>query len=60
MTSLRMTSHYMTSRCSVLSLLGLCEKDCSINMLNLNKLRFLVYKIFDNSQLFLTDPRISL
>ena len=50
----------MTSRCGVLSLLGLCEKDCSINMLNFNKLRFIVYEIFDNSQLFLTDPRISL
>ena len=57
MTSLRMTSHCMTSRCSVLSLLGLCEKDCSIIMLNFNKLRFIVYEIFDNSQLFLTDPR---
>ena len=57
MTSLRMTSHCMTSRCGVLSLLGLCEKDCSINMLNFNKLRFIVYEIFDNSQLFLTDPR---
>ena len=34
------------------------EKDCSINMLNINKLRFIVYEIFDNSQLFLTDPRI--
>ena len=40
-------------------LLGLCEKDCSINMLNFNKLRFIVYEIFDNSQLFLTDPRIT-
>ena len=59
MTSLRMTSHCMTSRCGVLSLLGLCEKDCSINMLNFNKLRFIVYEIFDNSQLFLTDPCIS-
>ena len=59
MTSLRMTSHCMTSRCGVLSLLGLCEKDCSINMLNFNKLHFIVYEIFDNSQLFLTDPRIS-
>ena len=58
MTSLRMTSHCMTSRCGVLSLLGLCKKDCSINMLNFNKLRFIVYEIFDNSQLFLTDPRI--
>ena len=57
MTSLRVTSHCMTSRCSVLSLLGLCEKDCSIIMLNFNKLRFIVYEIFDNSQLFLTDPR---
>ena len=53
---LSMTSHCMTSRCSVLSLLRLCEKDCSINMLNFNKLRFIVYEIFDNSQLFLTDP----
>ena len=26
-------------------------------MLNVNKLRFIVYEIFDNSQLFLTDPR---
>ena len=52
MTSLRMTSHCMTSRCGVLSLLGLCQKDCSINMLNFNKLRFIVYEIFDNSQLF--------
>ena len=58
MTSLRMTSHCMTSCCGVLSLLGLCEKDCSINMLNFNKLRFIVNEIFDNSQLFLTDPRI--
>ena len=57
MTSLRMTSHCMTSRCSVLSLPRLCDKDCSINMLNFNKLRFIVYKIFDNSQLFLTEPR---
>ena len=57
MTSLRITSHCMTSRCGVLSLLGLCEKDCSIIMLNFNKLRFIVYEIFDNSQLFLTNPR---
>ena len=57
MTSLRMTSHCMTSCCGVLSLLSLCEKDCSINMLNFNKLRFIVNEIFDNSQLFLTDPR---
>ena len=57
MTSLRMTSHCMTSRCGVSSLLGLCEKDCSIHMLNFNKLRFIVYEILDNSQLFLTDPR---
>ena len=57
MTSLRMTLHCMTSRCCVLSLLRLCEKDCSFNMLNFNKLRFMVYEIFDNSQLFLTDPR---
>ena len=28
-------------------------------MLNFNKLRFIVFEIFDNSQLFLTDPRIS-
>ena len=27
-------------------------------MLNFNKLRFIVFEIFDNSQLFLTDPRI--
>ena len=27
-------------------------------MLNFIKLRFIVYEIFDNSQLFLTDPRI--
>ena len=27
-------------------------------MLNFNKLRFIVYEIFDNSNLFLTDPRI--
>ena len=47
----------MTSRCSVLSLLGLCEKDWSIIMLIFNKLRSIVYEIFDNSQLFLTDPR---
>ena len=47
----------MTSRYGVLSLLGLCENDCSINMLNFNKLHFIVYEIFDNSQLFLTDPR---
>ena len=59
MTSLRMTSHCMTSRCGVLYLLGLCKKDCSINMLNFNKLRFIVYEILDNSQLFLTCPRIS-
>ena len=58
MTSLRMTSQCMTSRCGVLSLPGLREKDCSTNMLNFNKLRFIVYEIFDNSQLFLTDPRI--
>ena len=57
MKSLRMTSHCMTSRCGVLSLLGLCEKNCTINMLNCNKLRFIVYEIFDNSRLFLTDPR---
>ena len=25
-------------------------------MLNFNKLSFIVYEIFDNSQLFLTDP----
>ena len=54
-----MTSHCMTSRCRVLSLLGLCKKDCYINMLNFNKLRFIVYEILDNSQLFLTDPRNS-
>ena len=59
MTSLRMASHCMTSRCSVLYLLGLCENDCSIEMPNFNKLRFIVYEIFDNSQLFLTDPRRS-
>ena len=49
----------MMLRCGALSLLVLCEKDCSIlNMLNaFNKLRFIVYEIFDNSQLFLTDPR---
>ena len=58
MTSLRLTSQCMTSRYGVLSLLGLCEKDCSINMLNFKKLRFIVYEIFENSQLFLTDPRI--
>ena len=29
-----------------------------MNMLNFNKLRFIVFEIFDNSQLFLTDPRI--
>ena len=57
MTSLRMTSHCVTSRCDVLFLLGLCKKDCSINMLNFKKLRFIVSEIFDNSQLFLTDPR---
>ena len=28
-------------------------------MLNFNKLRFIVYEIFDNSHLFLTDPRIA-
>ena len=28
-----------------------------MNMLNFNKLRYIVYEIFDNSQLFLTDPR---
>ena len=27
-------------------------------MLNFNKLRFIVFEIFDNSQLFLTDPRM--
>ena len=27
-------------------------------MLNFNKLRIVVFEIFDNSQLFLTDPRI--
>ena len=27
-------------------------------MLNFNKLRIIVFEIFDNSQLFLTDPRI--
>ena len=59
MTSLRMTSHCMTSCCGVLSLLRLCEKDCSINVLNFNMLRFIVYKILGNSQLFLTDPRTS-
>ena len=48
----------MTSCCGVLSLLGLCEKGCSVNMLNFNKLGFIVNEIFDNSQLFLTDPRI--
>ena len=52
MTLLRMTPHCMTSRCGVLSLLGLCKKD-------FNKLRLIVYEIFDNSQLFLTDPRTS-
>ena len=26
-------------------------------MLNFNKLRFIIFEIFDNSQLFLTDPR---
>ena len=26
-------------------------------MLNFNKLPFIVFEIFDNSQLFLTDPR---
>ena len=57
MTSLRMTSHCMSSSRGILSLLGLCEKDCSIYMLNFNKLPFIVYEIFDNSQLFLTDPR---
>ena len=41
-TSLRMTSHCMTSRCGVLSLLGLCEKDFSIHMRNFNKLRIIV------------------
>ena len=59
MTSPRMTSHCMASRCGVHSLLGLCEWDCSINMLNFNNLRFIVYEIFDNSQLLLTDPRTS-
>ena len=59
MTLLRMTSHGMTSCCFVLSLLGLCKEDCSINMLNFNKLRFIVNEIFGNSQLFLTDPRKS-
>ena len=49
----------MTSRSGVMFLLRLCEKDCSIYMLNFNKLRFIVYEIFDNSQLFLTDPRTS-
>ena len=29
-------------------------------MLNFNKLRFVVFEIFDNSQLFLTDLRISI
>ena len=58
MTSLRMTSNSMKSRCGVHCLLGLCEYYCFINMLNFNKLRFIVYEIFDNSQLFLTDPRI--
>ena len=58
MTSLKMTSYCLTSRCGVYSLLGLCISDCSINMLNFNKLRFIVFEIFDNSQLFLTDPRI--
>ena len=28
-------------------------------MPNFNKLRWIVYEIFDNSQLFLTDPRIA-
>ena len=27
-------------------------------MVNFNKLHFIVYETFDNSQLFLTDPRI--
>ena len=54
-----MASHCMTSRYGVLSLLGLCKKDCYINMLNFNKLRFIVYEILDNSQLFSTDPRNS-
>ena len=49
----------MTSRCGVDSLLGLCKLDCSIDMINFNKLRFIVFDIFDNSQLFLTDPRNS-
>ena len=57
MASLRMTSYSMTSCCGVLSLLSWCEKDCSIHVLNFNQLPFIVYEIFDNSQLFLTDPR---
>ena len=28
-------------------------------MLNFNKIRFIVYEIFDNSQLFLTDSLIA-
>ena len=47
----------MTSRYGVQSLLRLCEKGCSINMLNFKKFCFVVYEIFDNSQLFLIDPR---
>ena len=60
MTLPRMTSHCMASRCVVHSLLELCKSDCSINMPNFNKLRFIVFEIYDNSQLFLTDPRTQL
>ena len=48
----------MTSRCGILFLLGFCKKDCSINMLNFNKLRFKVYEIFDNSQLYFYWPSV--
>ena len=59
MASPKMTSHCMTSRCVVHYLLGLCKWDCSMNMPNFNKLRFIYFEIYDNSQLFLTDPRMS-
>ena len=47
----------MTSCCGVYSLLGLCDLDYSISVLNFNKLIFMFNDIFDNFQLFSTDSR---
>ena len=58
MTSPRVTLHCMMSRCGVHCLPELCEKVFCINMLTFNKLRFMVIEIFDNCQVFLTDPRM--